>query len=480
MVPPAYRYMSFALSLILLLINAGCSLSTDQDPVTAFVNVNLVPMTSEIIIPNQTVLIKKDRIEAVGPSDEIRVPRKALIIDGKGAWLMPGLADMHMHTKDDWSGPAWPVDPLKLYLANGVTTIRSFGPLGSSPGHVLKWRDEISEGRRPGPTIYTSGPVLYGPVPNPLSAVRDQMAAGYDLIKIYSFVTHQEFQEVMSAAKGLDIYTAGHIPFLVGLEGIISGRMDEIAHIEELDFEFLELQPDMKLSHYAMFRGLIDQAASKYRNDLEFGINMLEKKYGEEIREVVTSLNSKGIPICTTLTVSEGIVKKLAKPQAFLARSENRYLPRAYLETFRLGQEKHQLLFKEHESLAPFKYNMEKILAKELKRAGITLLLGTDSGTGGMGIAPGFAIHDELRILTEVGLTPYEAIRTGTVNAGKVVQKMNGEGDFGTIEAGKGADLILIRGNPLKDVTNIREPLGVMAAGRWYPEAKLKEMIAID
>ena len=123
---------------------------------------------------------------------------------------------------------------------------------------------------------------------------------------------------------------------------------------------------------------------------------------------------------------------------------------------------------------------MERILAKELRRAEVTLLLGTDSGTGGMGIVPGFSTHDELRILTEVGFTPYEAISTGTVNAAKVVEKMTGKGDFGTVEAGKRADLILVRGNPLKNVANIREPLGVMAAGRWYPEEKLKEMIAIE
>ena len=123
---------------------------------------------------------------------------------------------------------------------------------------------------------------------------------------------------------------------------------------------------------------------------------------------------------------------------------------------------------------------MERILAKELKRAGITLVFGTDSGTGGMGIVPGFSIHDELRILTEVGFTPYEAIKTGTVNAAKVVEKMTGRGDFGTIESGKRADLILVRGDPLKNLANIREPMGVMTAGRWYPERKLKEMIAIE
>ena len=90
-----------------------------------------------------------------------------------------------------------------------------------------------------------------------------------------------------------------------------------------------------------------------------------------------------------------------------------------------------------------------------MKKAGIPLLLSTDAGTGGMGIVPGFSIHDKLRILTENGFTPYEAIITGTVTASNVIQTMTGAGDFGTIEVGKRADLILVNKNPLSDVANI-------------------------
>jgi len=463
-----------------LLLGMGCFPAGSKEPVTAFVNVNLVPMIRDIIIPDQTVLIKGGRITAAGPSEKIRIPRKALVIDGAGAWLMPGLADMHMHTQYDWLGPAWPVNPLKLYLANGVTTIRCLGPLGGSEGLILEWREEIRNGKLPGPTLYTSGPVLFGPIQDPAGAIREQKAQGFDLVKIYSYVSAQEFHEVMKEAKETGIYTSGHIPFSVGLDGALSEGMDEIAHIEELDFEFLDLEPDMKQSRFAIFRGLVGQAASKYNSDFDLEIRALEEKYREAISEVVSKLNSKDIPICTTLTVAENIVNKLTDPQTFISRPENAYLPEAYLKIFRLGQENHQVLFSGYEALAPFKNNMERILAKELKRAGVTLVLGTDSGTGGMGIVPGFSIHDELRILTEVGFTPYEAIKTGTVNAAKVVEKMTGRGDFGTIEAGKRADLIMVRDNPLANVSNIKNPLGVMAAGRWYSEEKLKNMIAID
>ncbi len=104
--------------------------------------------------------------------------------------------------------------------------------------------------------------------------------------------------------------------------------------------------------------------------------------------------------------------------------------------------------------------------------------MGTDA-LGGIGIVPGFSVHDELRILVEDGFTPYEALLTSTVYAASVVEKMTGEGNFGTIEVGNRADLILVRENPLEDITTIGEPLGVMAAGRWFSAEQLSELIEI-
>jgi hypothetical protein len=117
-------------------------------------------------------------------------------------------------------------------------------------------------------------------------------------------------------------------------------------------------------------------------------------------------------------------------------------------------------------------------MLSELHRADIPLILGTDAGTGAMGIVPGFSIHDELRILVDNGLTAYEAIATGTVHASKVAAAMTGENEFGTIEVDKRADLILVNKNPLEDVAHVKDNRGVMAAGKWCENSYLQAIIS--
>ncbi len=164
----------------------------------ALKKVNLVPLTEEKVFKNQTVLIKGNSIIAMGDASEVKIPDSSFLIDGSGKYLMPGLADMHMHTKDTWQSMEWPVSPLDLFLANGVTTIRDSGPKGAIKDCVLHWRDAIAEGRMEGPTIYVSGGTLYGLVDDPRKEVTNQHARGFDFVKLYSFLSTEEFNIGMS------------------------------------------------------------------------------------------------------------------------------------------------------------------------------------------------------------------------------------------------------------------------------------------
>jgi hypothetical protein len=465
--------------LVVLLILIAADVQAAASRVTAFVHANLISMTADVVLPDHTVVIQGDRIAACGPSGRTTLPAGARVIDCRHAFLMPGLADMHMHLRYDWIGDVWPVSPLKLYLAHGVTTVRCFGPRGKTGRYGLTWRKQIAAGRLAGPTIITCGPQLRGHFrQDPEQIVIRQKYQGFDFIKLYSYVTRQEYQSIMSAANDLNMYTAGHIPFQVGLDGVLDAGLDEIAHIEELLWELSSFDRSRYFESEGEWMNYVIRETFGGLSPL---LNLSDREQEIRIREMAAELvgkfNGRSIPVCTTLVIDDLIVQKLYEPERFLARPENRYLPARYLERFRQGRDKHQLQFNGGEVFAGLKYKLDKALLKSLKAVGTPLLLATDAGTGWMGAVPGRSIHDELRILVDNGFTPFEALASGTVVASRIVERMNGRDEFGTIVPGKRADLVLLEKNPLAEVSNARVILGVMAAGRWYDREAIASML---
>jgi hypothetical protein len=254
--------------------------------------------------------------------------------------------------------------------------------------------------------------------------------------------------------------------------------IDEIAHVEELLFEFIEFDRDKQLAPDAWLRYLIDSAMDQF--DLTSGFNEAEFafQHATTMQHIVEELHAYGTPICTTIVVDDVVQQKLFGLDTFVARPEISFIPAAYIDHLQRGEEKHQLQCKGIEDLCAFKYEIDRWILTRLHQAGVPLLLGTDSGI--LAVVPGFSIHEELRILVENGFSPYEALVTGTVNASAVVEKMVGVDDFGTIEIGKRADLLLMGTNPLEDVSALTDLQGVMAAGRWYSREALDEMITLD
>ncbi|HEY71145.1 MAG TPA: amidohydrolase family protein [Anaerolineae bacterium] len=448
-----------------------------EDPI-AFVHVNVVPMTSETILYDQTVVVEGDQIVEVGPSSDVEVPKSAVVIDGQGSYLMPGLADMHMHTNQNWDSDVWPVTPLALYLANGVTTIRDFGPEGDTLTYALQWRDEIQVGTRVGPTIYASGKILFAsPLGDPVGEVDMNHHLGFDFLKLYSYLSLDDTRAALTTASRLGMYSAGHIPYPVGLDQVLIYGMDEIAHIEELMPEFIDFDRKQQMAPDEWLGYLIQTGSTQIDLFNAFNEATFSVDHADALEAILTSLKLHGAPVCTTLVIDDVIHHKLFDLPGFLNRPEAAYLPAAYQDSLRSGTEKHQVLFKGIESLAIYKYDFDQWLLRQLHEADIPLLLGTDSGI--LAIMPGFAVHDELQIMVANGFSPYEAIATSTINAANAVENMLGEGNFGRVAVGMRADLLLIHDNPLEDITAIQDLQGVMAAGRWFSAEALAEIIAL-
>ena len=321
------RVKTYGIIILSFMIILSCG---EDERITAFKNVHLVPMTAEKIVENQTVLVKDDRIIDIGPSNQIQIPQNAEVIDGQGSYLMPGLADMHVHLRNDW-----PLSQLDMYLAYGVTTIRDLG----GRDFMRQWRDEVKMGKRSGPTIYVAAPIVYGYEQNAPDLIAAR-ASGYDCIKLYSYFSKQDFHSAMQNAKKLNLYTVGHIPYAAGLDDIIEQGMDEIAHIEELIYEFVDfdrnrdLQPDEWLSY------IIKSVMQQNKISPDFDFDNLSGAQKTRITTVVNKLKIANIPVCTTLVIDDVIVQKLFEPQKFQARPEFRYLPPAYRQAFEDGKEK--------------------------------------------------------------------------------------------------------------------------------------------
>ncbi|MHC4521397.1 MAG: amidohydrolase family protein [Planctomycetota bacterium] len=471
------------------LVLAGCaSRPGDQETstVTAFINVGLVPMTGERVVEGQTVLVEGREIVAIGRTGEVDVPDDAVVIDGTNAYLMPGLIDMHTHAQDDWvESDEWPVSPLVLFLANGVTTIRDCGHTGDIT-LPLRWRKEIEAGLLDGPVIYTPGSVMWGDRRGPIypGVVQEQVAQGYDFLKVKTAYA-DEFALAMDQADQLGVYTVGHIPYQVGLEGVLEAELDEIAHVEEFLFDYVGVDPTPHLSDEEWFANVIAAAVRMFGTDeSHLSPQAIEAAHGDAMTATATWLRSAGTFVGTTAALNGIVDQKVNDRDAYLARPKNRYLSRDCRDRISRGQDRHQLQVGEMARagvayLLPGKARFDEMVLVKLHEAGVLLLLAPDSGGGTLCFTPGYAVHDELDTLIETGFTPYEALVTATVNPARAIEAMTGVRDVGTIEVGKRADLILVAGNPLEDVSILRKPLGVMAAGRWYARETLQQMIQI-
>ncbi len=423
-------------------VAVACGTSATPRATLAITDVTVVPMDADRVLSDHTVLIAGDRILRVAPRAELAGAITGLRrIEGRGRYLVPGLADMHVHI--------WEEEDLLLYVANGVTTVRN---MNGRPVH-LRWREEIRRGARLGPDLYTSGPTLFRDPEDAAAVVREQQQAGYDFIKLYHFMSPQGYRAVLAAARERGMRAVGHRP-----PGVTN------AAAAGMGLESLE--------HLLGYANQLERLPSPLRDALARGQYSFRYTFaGVEIDEgrlpaVAAEMAAAGGWICPTLVAIDRWAPR-ADVAPLMTRPHMRFVPRGFFARASTWDEARYLAGCTPEHLAQGR-RVRREVVRHLHRAGARLLLGTDAGSAHT--EPGFSIHDELAALVEAGLTPYEALRTGTAQAAVYLGEA---GAFGVVRRGARADLVLLEGNPLRDIAQTRRVAGVMTRGRWLDAAAL-------
>ena len=443
----------------LLITLSGCQPASqkaiDYSQDIAFVDVEVLPMLDESSLPHHTVWIRGEKIYKIGLTSELSLPVEIKRIDGTGKYLMPGLAEMHAHIPvPKGEKDSLLQETLLLWLANGITTIR--GMLGD-PFH-LELRKMIDRGEILSPRMYTSGPSMNGNTcPNDsvaMARVRSQKEAGYDFLKLHPGLKRGVFDAIVATANEVGIPYAGHVSLDVGIEHALNSGYASVDHVDG----YLE--------------GLVpsDAEVDKYKNGF-FGFAFTGIADEGRIAELAQLTASKAVAVVPTQSL---MVRWVAPgdPQKMGEESEMKYMhPRTVANWIKSQGGIHNAEYYDPNQYEPF-IKLRRQIIKALQDAGVLMLLGSDSPQ--VYNVPGFSIHHELQSVVDAGLTPFEALQSGTANPAKFFEE---EGNFGTLVEGASADCILLSHNPLEDLSTLKQNEGVMLRGQWLSKDFLQNSL---
>ena len=411
------RFLAFAIAALPLALAAAS---------TAIQDVTLIDVASGTARPHMTVVIDDGKISRVGVATSIQLPATARIVSGKDKFLMPGLWDMHVHL--------YYKQYLPLFVAFGVTGVQD---MGSDFSKVSGWRDEIEKGIAVGPHIITSGPPVDGgasddsKLPVLVARTADQARQSFDqlykmdvdFIKVLSRLPREAYFALAEQARHWDLRMVGHIPTNVTAQEAVEARQKSLEHM------------------FGITKSVsTDEAALKFF-------------------ERCTLTGTRVSPTLVLWLRMSHIddTKLMSDPQLEVVPASIRQTwPDVSADSYSLKIQ----IWRVYRLVA---------LAKQAKTE---ILAGTD--TGDPYVIPGAALDDELEQLVEAGLTPREALEAATLAPARFFET---EKEMGSIEKGKLADMVLVEGNPLDDIRNVRKVQGVFTHGRYYARKDLDAIL---
>lgn len=421
-------------------------------------NINVVDVEKGKILSGQTVAITGDRISSITKPASFKASATDSVVESTGQYLIPGLWDMHTHV--------WAPDYFfPLFIANGITGIRG---MFEQSLFANQWRQRGLTAGDLAPRGFYAGPIVDGPKPIwPGSvAVSDTVQARkavdslkhqlkVDFIKVYSLLERDAYFAIADEAKKEGMVFAGHVPNKVTLLEAARAGQKSMEHM----YGFIELSSDSSDHYYKLTQGMVKDSNLATRIARR---EFLRRSFSEKkLAAIIKELKGYDSWICPTMTVNRGIAyitdsafRKDDRLVYVAPMMKNMWDPKNDFRLRTAGPE-----YFNNERL---EYELKKKIIRALNQAGIRLLAGTD--TPNPYCFPGFSLHDELQIFTECGLSPLQALQTATLNPALYfgIQK-----DLGTVAAGKIADLVVLKANPLEDIGNTRKIGAVILKGRF-------------
>jgi imidazolonepropionase-like amidohydrolase len=459
-----HRFLRVAAVSLLLLAPLGTPLARSL----VLRNATVVDVADTGSRANATIVIDGDRIVAIGDPDTTPLPAGAEVVDGTGKFAIPGLWDMHAHWQHKESLP--------LFVANGVTGIRI---MWGMPLHH-RWRREIEQGSLLGPRMVIASSIIDGPKPfwqgsvavgtadEAREAVRQAKQAGADFVKVYDRLPREAFFAIADEAKQQNLPFAGHVPSAVSPAEAASAGMHSIEHLTGILTASSTRKDDLLREPPAPSGGdatAATNAQPRTKAILEsFSPDKANALFAEFVRH-----RTWQSPTLTVLRSSSHL-----DDPGFRRDPRIRYLP---AEVTAFWDPKTDARFQKRTTaeyaLARQVYEKQMELVGMMHRAGVEILAGTDALNPYC--FPGFSLPDELELLVESGLKPLDALRAATLNPARFLGK---EQDFGTVDVGKVADLVLLGADPLVAIGNVRKVDAVVVGGRLLDRAALDEMLA--
>ncbi|MBR0553332.1 amidohydrolase family protein [Stakelama marina] len=445
----ACRYLALCLVALCVMTCPAAAEDQGSSPELLIRNVRLVDFAADEprIRDDHSVLVRDGRIVAVAPTDQLAADAGTEILEGNGRTLLPGLTDMHVHL--------WDEAELGAYLASGVTTVRNM----SGMPYLLEMRDRIADGQLAGPRILTTGPILNSRGPNAQlnhqivetaeeakAAVRGQFEQGYRRIKVYSNLNRAAYEAILAEARALNMPITGHTPEGRRIEGMPEQLPFDIAFDEILDDGFESIEHVESI----VWHGL------RNRHDATRG------------RALARRIAAANVAVDPTLVAFANLMR-IAETRGAHLRRQGAEMLNPFVRSMETEQSErwtNEDASRAGDDLA-FYLEFTRMLADE----GVRIVAGSDAGIATN--IPGISLHDEFDLLLAAGLTPAQVLQAATTNAARVVGQRQ---EFGQIEPGQRADLLLVKGDPLDRIESLRHPQVVIAGGRVFDEQAVEAL----